>query len=132
MSTAIVIFAHGSSVREANEAVRSIAEDAARAGAFDFYEVAFLTLASPTLEAAVDCLSARGASVVLVVPYFLTLGTHLQRDLPAMIEALRRKYPNIEFRVAPPLDGHPALSGILADRARDALREWQFKSSTSR
>jgi sirohydrochlorin ferrochelatase len=124
VSAAVIIFAHGSSVPEANDAVRAMAAEAASAGGFGFYEVAFLTLAPPDLEEAVGRVIGRGASRVLIVPYFLTLGIHLQRDLPGIVARLESLHPGVEFRVAPPLDGHPSLSGIVADRTRDALAEW--------
>jgi sirohydrochlorin ferrochelatase len=117
--TGIVVFAHGSSVASANEAVRTVAADAAAAGGFEVYEVAFLD-AQPDLRSAVGMLRERGVERVLVVPYFLTLGIHLKRDLPDLVSELTREWVELEIRIAPPLDGHPGLSAILADRAREA------------
>jgi len=119
MSSAIVIFAHGSSVESANDAVKRVAEEAAAAGGFERVETAFLE-ARPSLEQAVALLVERGATRILVIPYFLTLGIHLQRDLPAIIDQLAAAHRNVEIRVTPPLDGHPALVGIVLDRAREA------------
>jgi sirohydrochlorin ferrochelatase len=120
--TGIVVFAHGSSVASANDAVRVVAAEAASSGGFDVYEVAFLD-ALPNLRDAVGRLVELGVSRVLVVPYFLTLGIHLKRDLPAMVGELLKEHVGLEIRVAPPLDGHPGLSRILADRAQEALSE---------
>jgi sirohydrochlorin ferrochelatase len=119
-TTGIVVFAHGSSVASANEAVERVAADAAIAGGFSTYEVAFLD-ALPNLRMATLKLMGRGASRILVVPYFLTLGIHLKRDLPALVEELVAEHPGLEMRVAPPLDGHPGLSRILAERARELM-----------
>jgi sirohydrochlorin ferrochelatase len=55
-----------------------------------------------------------------VLPYFLTLGIHLQRDLPKLIGELSREY-GIPIRVSDPLDGHPELSRILVARAAELL-----------
>lgn len=99
----------------ANEAVRVIAAKAATEGAWDLYETAFLE-ASPGLEEAVVALARAGAEEILVLPYFLTLGLHLQRDLPRLVEEIARRQ-GITIRVAPPLDGHPELSRILVARA---------------
>lgn len=122
MSRGVVIFAHGSSVESANDAVRQVAKTAAEAGGFALYEPAFLECAQPDLGAAVDRLVTRGASEVLVVPYFLTLGIHLQRDLPRMVRAVEERHPNLKVAVTPPLDGHPALAEILVERAKGAAR----------
>jgi sirohydrochlorin ferrochelatase len=120
-ATAIVIFAHGSPIESANESVRRIAESVQREGGFDLVETAFLGGGSPDLDTAVATLVEKGATRVIVVPYFLTLGLHLQRDLPRIIGGLARTHQGIEIRATPPLDGHPALSTILQERARQAL-----------
>jgi sirohydrochlorin ferrochelatase len=119
LSTGFVIFAHGSSVPSANEAVRKVAAEAAASGEMELVEVAFLE-AAPTLEEAVAKLIAHRPATIVIVPYFLTLGIHLQRDLPRIVERLSEAHPGVEFLVTDPLDGHPALPMILLDRARHA------------
>jgi sirohydrochlorin ferrochelatase len=124
VKTGIVIFAHGSSVESANEAVRAVAATVARQGGFELVEAAFLEGGRPDLESAVKRLAASGASRVLVVPYFLTLGLHLQRDLPRIVADISSIQPNVELRVTAPLDGHPAMAQALIDRARDGEKVW--------
>jgi len=115
----IVVFGHGSSVASANAAVVAVADRAASLGGWRLYEAAFLECA-PRLDDAVGKLVARGALSVVVLPYFLTLGIHLQRDLPVLVEELAAKY-RVPIRVSPPLDGHSGLEKILVDRAEEAL-----------
>ena len=119
--TAIVIFAHGSSIESANESVRRIVDSVRRDGGFDLVEPAFLEQGNPDLAGAVAVVVGQGATRVVVVPYFLTLGLHLQRDLPKIVQDLLRIHKGVEIQVAPPLDGHPALGEILKERAREAL-----------
>ncbi len=116
--TGIVVFGHGSSVPSANDAVRVVAAAAARQGSWRLYETAFLECA-PRLSDAVRNLVAAGAANILVLPYFLTLGIHLQRDLPKLIDELAAEF-GVPIRVAPPLDGHPDLGKMLVDRAMEA------------
>lgn len=118
--TGVVFFAHGSSIESANQAVREVARQAAARGAFDLWETAFLEGGRPDLADAAARLVSAGATRVVVVPYFLTLGLHLQRDLPALVSDLSNAHPGVEFTCGEPLDGHPALADILADRARKA------------
>jgi sirohydrochlorin ferrochelatase len=54
---------------------------------------------------------------VVVIPYFLTLGIHLQRDLPRIASEATRIYPDVDVTITPPLDGHPSMLQILLDRA---------------
>jgi sirohydrochlorin cobaltochelatase len=119
---AYVVFAHGSSVESANQAVREVAKQAAELGAWRVFATAFLEGGEPSLADAIDELAARGESRFIVVPYFLTTGLHLQRDLPHLIEQIRTEHHGIEIEVTPPLDGHPAMAAALVDRARLADR----------
>jgi sirohydrochlorin ferrochelatase len=64
----------------------------------------------------------RGATRVIVIPYFLTLGTHMQRDLPRLARDASKAHGDIEMLITSPLDGHPALVQALLDRADEALK----------
>jgi sirohydrochlorin ferrochelatase len=121
--TGYIVFAHGSSVESANDAVRAVTCEMARRGGYQAVETAFLEGGRPDLAGAVDKLAERGLSKVVVIPYFLTLGLHLQRDLPRLIQKLKQSHPGIEIEVTQPLDGHPAMVDALVDRARDRARE---------
>jgi sirohydrochlorin ferrochelatase len=120
VNTGIVIFAHGSSVPAANEAVCAVAKAVANAGGFHPVETAFLE-ARPNLAETVAKLAGSGIRRILVVPYFLTLGIHLQRDLPAIIAQLEAQHAGLKIEVTPPLDRHPALTEIVIDRIRTSL-----------
>jgi sirohydrochlorin ferrochelatase len=118
VTTGIIVFAHGSRIEPANQAVRSAAADLARAGDYPEVEAAFLELGRPGLEEAVGLLAARGVERIVIIPYFLTPGMHLDRDLPALVRRISKKHKNIQIHVTASLDGHPGLVQILADRAR--------------
>ncbi len=115
--TGYVVFAHGSSIESANEAVREVAARFAKVGGLELVIAAFLEGGQPSLIDAVDALVKREANQVIVVPYFLTLGLHLQRDLPVLVERARRAHPGLEIVVREPLDGHPGMVDVLLDRA---------------
>ena len=120
VTASFVLFAHGSRVESANESVRSLASQMA-AACGQAVEPAFLELGKPDLSAAVAHLKARGAVRIIVIPYFLTLGTHLQRDLPRLASDAAREHQDLTIEVLPPLDGHPALLQALLETARSAL-----------
>jgi sirohydrochlorin ferrochelatase len=118
--TGFIVFAHGSRIESANQAVRDVAAKMSASGGHAV-EAAFLELGHPDLAGATALLIARGAQRIVVVPYFLTLGTHMQRDLPRLALEASRAHGDIDIRVTAPLDGHPALVEALLDRAGDAL-----------
>jgi sirohydrochlorin ferrochelatase len=117
--TGYIVFAHGSSIEAANEAVRKVAAEMAARGGMEVVEAAFLEGGKPDLAGALEAMAGR-VEHVIVVPYFLTLGLHLQRDLPRLVEAARRRHPGVRIDVAAPLDQHPAMVEALLDRAREA------------
>ena len=119
--TGFVLFAHGSRIESANQAVRDIAAQMTERENH-LVEPAFLELGQPDLAGAADRLVHHGATRIVVIPYFLTLGTHLQRDLPRLVRDSVAAHAQVEFEVTPPLDGHPALLEIVLSRAREALR----------
>ena len=122
MKTGIAIFAHGSAVESANEAVREVVRQFESQSGWELVEPSFLELGRPDLAEAVAKLIERGAGRVVVVPYFLSLGKHLQRDLPRIVADIQTIHIGVEIRVTRPMDGHPSLAAILTDRAREAAR----------
>jgi sirohydrochlorin ferrochelatase len=119
-TTGYIVFAHGSSVESANDAVSAVARKMAEQGGFSHVEAAFLEGGRPDLRAAAEALAGRGVTRIIVVPYFLTMGMHLQRDLPNLIQQISALYPQLDITAAPPLDGHPAMVEVLIGRAREA------------
>ena len=53
-----------------------------------------------------------------MVPYFLSAGVHLLRDLAAARDALHRRHPGVEFRLGPALGPDPLLDRLVAERVR--------------
>jgi sirohydrochlorin ferrochelatase len=119
--TGLVVFAHGSPLEEANRGVRALTREVAERGGFSLVETAFLDCATPDLRQAVASLVDRGANRVVVVPFFLTLGIHMRRDLPGIVDELRQTHGGLEISVTPPLEGHPSLVDILLGRAKEGI-----------
>ena len=121
--TGYIVFGHGSTLESANDAVRAVAAEMGRRGGYAAVETAFLESGKPDLRGAVDILTGCGLTHIIVIPYFLTLGMHLQRDLPRLVEQIRLVHPAVEIQITPPLDGHPAMLDALLGRAREAARQ---------
>ncbi len=118
-TTAVLVIAHGSRQEAAN---RDLAELVARLSAradYPIVEGCFLELAEPDLPAGGDRCVARGAHRVLMVPYFLSAGVHLERDLTAARDELKRRHANVEFHLGSPLGPHPLLDELVATRIRE-------------
>jgi sirohydrochlorin ferrochelatase len=57
---------------------------------------------------------------VILLPYFLSAGVHVQEDLEEARAELAAKFPAATFRLAEPLGRHPLLLDVVEERARDA------------
>ncbi len=118
--TALLLIAHGSRQEEANADLHQLATALRLRGCYEIIEVAFLELAEPTIaQGAARCV-ARGARRVILLPYFLSAGIHVRRDLTEAQTRLAEEHPGVEFRLAEPLGLHPLLVEIVAERARAA------------
>ena len=51
-----------------------------------------------------------------MIPYFLSAGVHLLRDLTAARDALDRLHPGVRFVLGPALGPHPLLDSLVAAR----------------
>ena len=114
--TAILLIAHGSRHEAANDELRDLAVRIEAQGKYPIVEASFLELAEPDITTgAIRCVN-KGATRVLMVPYFLSAGVHLLRDLTAARDALAGLYPEVTFRLGPPLGPHPLLDALVAER----------------
>jgi sirohydrochlorin ferrochelatase len=116
--TALLLIAHGSRQPEANDDLSYVAAALRRRG----YAVveSFLELAGPDIDAGAGLCVAQGAGRVVLVPYFLSAGVHVRRDLAAARDRLAGRYPHVEFRLAEPLGRHPLLTDVVTQRAEEA------------
>ena len=77
--------------------------------------LAFLELMEPRLPALVADLAAAGVVEIAVVPVFLGQGGHVLRDLPLMVEQLRRDHPQVAITVAQAAGENAAVLDANAD-----------------
>jgi len=114
--TAVLLIAHGSRHQAANEDLYAMAARFAARGDYPIVEACFLELADPDIASGGSRCVARGATRVLMIPYFLSAGVHLLRDLTAARDELSRLHPGVEFCLGPPLGPHPLLDELVAAR----------------
>jgi sirohydrochlorin ferrochelatase len=122
MRTALLLIAHGSREDEANGDLFHAVGELRRRGAYPIVEASFLELAVPSIETGASRCLAQGAERIVLLPYFLSAGVHVRRDLSDVREQLAARHPGVDFRLAEPLGQHPLLLDVLAERAREAER----------
>lgn len=123
MKTAILLMAHGSRIAEANTAVNEIAAMVKQFGDYDIVEVSFRENHAPNIQQGIDACVAHGAERILLVPYFLYLGAHVQEDLPKELEEARLRHPGVEMAMGRHLGVHKRLAKLVVDRIEEAFAE---------
>ena len=86
-------------------------------------QCSYLELASPTIEEGGAACVERGATDMVMLPYFLSPGIHVREDLITARAALSERFPEVVFRLAEPLGRHPMLLTIVEERIREATAD---------
>ena len=116
----VLLIAHGSRRAEANDDLVKLAELVSAKRLYSFVEVSYLEITSPTiLEGGRTCV-ARGATKVLMLPYFLSAGVHVVMDLEEVRQKLTAEFSHVEFVLCPHLGLHPLMADIVLDRLHAA------------
>ncbi|WP_226009978.1 CbiX/SirB N-terminal domain-containing protein [Halomicrobium salinisoli] len=112
---AVLLVGHGSRREKSNEQVRELAADLeGRLGVP--VDAAFLELAEPAIDEAVDGLAPTVSSIT-VVHLSLFAASHVKNDVPLAVEQARERHPELTIDNGAHLGVHPAILDLLDDRA---------------
>ncbi len=111
----LLLVAHGSRRYESNEEVRHLTAvlQSKVGNQIGTVECAFLELTDPSISEGIDLCIGKGASHVVVLPYFLASGRHVVEDIPAEIAIKQQDHPEVKLEIAPYLGMAPGLSDLL-------------------
>ena len=112
--TALLLIAHGSRNADANADLLHLAEELRTD--YPVVVASYLELAPPGIDDGARLCVSQGASRVVLVPYFLSAGVHVRRDLTEVRDRLAIEFPHVDFRLADPLGRHPLLVEVVRQR----------------
>lgn len=112
----LVLVDHGSRRQQSNDLLDEVAVMFRRISGFELVEPAHMELAEPSIETAFGRCVERGATLVVVCPYFLAPGRHWSQDIPALAKQAAAKHSGVRHLVTAPLGLHEAMATILQDR----------------
>lgn len=117
--TAVVIVDHGSRRTESNRMLEDVAALFAKrfTEKFPIVEPAHMELAEPSIATAYATCVKRGATVIMVCPFFLGPGKHWTTDIPMLTAKAAREHPGTRYHVTPPLGIDDLIVELLAKRA---------------
>jgi sirohydrochlorin cobaltochelatase len=106
---AIILFAHGARDPEWAAPFGVIQRQLQAARPEAQVELAFQDFMTPTLDAAVAQVVARGARRAVLVPLFMAQGGHLKQDLPLLVGKIRERHPQLELQLLPAIGDAPEI-----------------------
>jgi len=117
---ALIILAHGSRRQESNLEIKCLANEVKKISKdeYNLIDYAYLELVEPTLLQSIDNNINVGISDITVLPYFLSSGNHIARDIPAMIETATEKYPECKFKVSACIGMIENMPKLILEQAR--------------
>ena len=119
MTTAIILFAHGSRDPQWRLPIEAVAAQITQRQPGTQVRCAYLELCLPSLpDAAID-LIASGASKIRVFPLFLGVGKHAREDLPLLINEIRAAHPDLTIELLPTAGESGKLISLMADITLD-------------
>ena len=117
----LLLVAHGSRREESNIEITSLSKKISTLEPKEFDKVmpAFLEFASPSIPEAIKECTELGATKVTILPYFLSAGVHITRDIPNEIIEASEGSLGLEIKVANYFGSRDEIAQILLKTALD-------------
>ena len=117
----VILVDHGSRREESNALLLDVVRQFEEISGLPIVEPAHMELAEPSIATAFDRCVARGATTVVVYPYFLLPGRHWDEDIPLLAAAAARQHPRVRYLVTAPFGLHPLMAEIMQQRINHCL-----------
>ena len=117
----LLLVAHGCRRQESNLEIESLSKKIAKIESKEFDKVmpVFLEFASPSIPEAIKKCSEIGAAKVTILPYFLSAGVHITRDIPNEISEASQNTPGLDIQIANYFGSRDEIAEILMKTALD-------------
>jgi sirohydrochlorin cobaltochelatase len=110
----VLLFGHGSRDAAWRGPIEAVAARIAAAPDAPPVRCAYLELCAPDFATASAELVDQGVTELRVLPMFLGMGRHAREDLPALVQTLRERCPELSIEVLPPVGEHPDALDLFA------------------
>lgn len=115
----LLLIAHGSSRKEANEEFILLVSKVQSRLPDHLVQHAFLDCATPTIQEGVDLLIGKQACEIVVLPHFLVSGKHTIFDITKIVDAKRKGHPAVKFDLKPPVGSSAEMIELILKMIQD-------------
>jgi len=113
---AIILLGHGSRIPGAGEGMEQVARRMREKLGRDFIDTCYMSKLGPHFPEVFEQCVARGATKVIVIPYFLHAGLHFVEDIPELLREKTRKYPHVQLILGKNLGFDECLVDLVIKR----------------
>ncbi|SLM32246.1 putative Sirohydrochlorin cobaltochelatase [Desulfamplus magnetovallimortis] len=112
---ALILLAHGSRREASAIEIKKLAESLEKLaeGKFDIVRAAFIQFCGPSFNEVVEELKNHEVNKMVVLPYFISAGNHVVKDIPELIAEAKIKNPDITFKVTEHFGRFSALKELI-------------------
>lgn len=116
----LLLIAHGSRRQDANDEIERLAQRVAGldGNEFDGVAAAFLEIAEPDIHQGIARCVERGAEHIVVVPYFLAGGKHVNKDIPGEVACASAGLPGVRIELAQYIGASDVMASLVLDCSR--------------
>lgn len=120
---AVILIDHGSRRAEAQGHLEAVAARVAKRRP-DWHVVhAHMDVGEPDLPTVIARCAADGLREIVVHPFFLNTGMHVQETIPDLLETARAAHPELEITLADHLGLHDGLVDAVVDRVGESIAD---------
>jgi precorrin-8X/cobalt-precorrin-8 methylmutase len=123
----LILVGHGSRLPQHRENIEKLAEILRSKSRFKLVESAFMIRNRPSITEALDRMARKGVKKVVVIPVFMTLGSHTLKDIPKILGLGEgkhvTKWGDMEVIYGDPLGSDIRIAEIIEEKALEALGE---------
>lgn len=115
---AILIVGHGSRSAEARLDFENVIKMVKEKLSEEVVKGAHMENATPDIPTVIEDILREQpeTKTIKVVPYFLYSGIHIREDIPEILDEMRAKHPEIEFKLGNAIGAHRSMADILIER----------------
>ncbi len=121
-SNGVIIFGHGAKDPKWEGPIRSLAKKLSKELAPVKVTVAFLQFGTPKIEEAVFTHVESGATKIMVLPFFISSGGHLKKELPEILKKMEGRFPKVKFVLSPALGQMPLVIDAMTKASADFVQ----------
>ena len=116
MKRGIILLTHGSKRDQYKTEFNELVDKVKQEFQADLVVGRFLNFSTSSLYSTVEKIRNKGIEELKIVPLFLFAGSHLQNDIPELVEELRDKYDDLDVELCDHIGSDIKLVELIRDR----------------